>query len=643
MLARLYDAHQGERKLRGLIIVSDGADNGTTHPTLAEAAKWRGIGCPIYCFGVGQQSTKTDQKDIAITSIAPDPSPVPIKADLTVRGVINAQGFEGANVKVRLLIDDKLVKTQSVQLLKSAGNEVEIVTKAPDKPGEVKVTLEIGTSEGTNENEPLKPLPGEVSDLNNRIETYLTVTREGVRVLYIDVLRPEGSWLRSALGSDKRFDLVYLNQQTDAPLPAAEAKKVDLGDQAYDVIILGDVSADRLKAIRPKFADQISDLVRERALGLLMFGGQDSFAGTRNTPGFNKWIGSPIAKLLPVEIDKPSDGYEMGEEVREPTEMRPTVDGWRSFILRLAATPEENKKVWDRLNDPRCRLNGFTPMGPAKVTAQRLAVAVVKGRPAVTLLAGHDVGKGRVLAFGGDSTANSWRQLGKDNPKNPKEGLELNARFWKQMVLWLAHQDEVEGSVYARPDYRRLAVNGKQTIRMGVRDKRGDDIANATLQYQIVAPNEKEDKSKAVRADRDGRGQHRAIFESRKPGEYQVVVWGQGKDPDGVEISDRAAARFVVYPEVSDELLRPAANPDFLSNLENTTNGTNVDFRRRADDLPAFLEDMKAHPLRPAGVKPKYYPDWRRNANKWFLPTVLLLFVSIIGMEWGLRRLWGMV
>ena len=53
MLSKLYDRHQGERLLRGLIIVSDGADNGTAKPALPEATRWRGIGCPVYYFAVG--------------------------------------------------------------------------------------------------------------------------------------------------------------------------------------------------------------------------------------------------------------------------------------------------------------------------------------------------------------------------------------------------------------------------------------------------------------------------------------------------------------------------------------------------------------------------------------------------------------
>ena len=64
--------------------------------------------------------------------------------------------------------------------------------------------------------------------------------------------------------------------------------------------------------------------------------------------------------------------------------------------------------------------------------------------------------KGRILAFGGYDTY-LWERLGL--PEN-KDGVEIHNRFWKQCVLWLAHQEDEEGQVYARPEFRRLLGDG---------------------------------------------------------------------------------------------------------------------------------------------------------------------------------------
>jgi hypothetical protein len=285
------------------------------------------------------------------------------------------------------------------------------------------------------------------------------------------------------------------------------------------------------------------------------------------------------------------------------------------------------------LNTGSQRLSGYNVLGAPKKTAVVLARANDRaaGDP---LLVGMEINKSRTLAFGPSST---WVWT------NSKPTAELHARFWKQAVLWLAHQDEMEGAVYARPEYRRLVANGRQTVRMGMRDKRGDEIPDADFRYQVVSEGEEPNADKAKPAERDPKGGARVSYDAKVPGEYRVVVWGRGKDANGEEIVGEANPRYVVFPEVSDELLQPAAWPDLLRDLENLANGTSVDGPRRADRLPNFLEEMKAHPPKTAAPKPKAYPEWRRDKQTWFLPAMLVLFVAVLGLEWGLRRAWGMV
>src|SRR5207249_10528687 len=50
MLNSVYERYKQERRLRGLVILSDGADNGTRYNALTEAAKFRGLPCPIHTF-----------------------------------------------------------------------------------------------------------------------------------------------------------------------------------------------------------------------------------------------------------------------------------------------------------------------------------------------------------------------------------------------------------------------------------------------------------------------------------------------------------------------------------------------------------------------------------------------------------------
>jgi uncharacterized membrane protein len=560
---------------------------------------------------------------------------------LIVKGTLNAQGLELATIKIKLTVSSlngatgeweeirDLTRTEEFKLLKSIGNEIEIATKAPDKPGEVRVKLEI-----------VDPPPADTVKANNEIDTYLTVTKEGVRVLVIDRARLELKYLREALATDKRFNMVQVIRQTSAPPVAGEERKFDLLNEAYDAIIIGDVSLERLATLNPKLVENIEKLVREKGVGLLMTGGLDSFGGTPGITG-QSWRGTPIGNLLPVEIPEPN------AQIDESTEIKPTLEGFGKYIMKLDADPKKNAKFWADIGDlAYTRLGGFTVIGKPKATATIYATAgrVGEDHP---LLVGHEVGKGRVLAFGADQT---WKWVnfgGEETPKNkddPTPGQGLHARFWKQMVLWLAHQEEIEGNVFVRPDLRRMSVNGKNTLRMGIKDKHTDLVPNPKLRYQVLAPGEKPDENRAKPPERADKGEYRATYEPKEPGEYRILVWGEGKDPDGTEIKGDAESRFIVYPDISDELLRPAARDDFLLGLENTANGVTPETVRRADKLPGFLEEeFLKKPLKLTTAKPRMHPDWRRNGSPWFLPTVLILFVVVLGLEWGLRRVWGMV
>jgi len=644
MLSELYKRYQGETNpLRGLIIISDGGNNVTEPDPTAMAMKWRGIGCPIYTFVTGKSDTKTDQKDIAFTSIAVDPSPCPIKADMNVKGTLNAAGLEGANVKIKLTVsrfnestDDfeeigELTRVADFRLAKPIGNEIEITTKAPDKPGSVMVKLEM--IEG--------PAEDRIKD-NNQIETFVNITKDGVRVLVIDKTRLELTFLSRALASDKRFDLVVLRQQTNEPPSASDARKYDVLNEAYDVIILGDVSPARLNAIDKNLMENIAKLVREKGVGLLMTGGIDSFGGTSNVPGSIGWRNTPIADLLPVNLPertKQNDGS---------TEILPQPNAFNEYVMRLDPDVQKNKMLWERLGvDKITRLGGCTLLGSPKNGARLYATAKNRDDASgqqLPLLVGQTYGNNaRVFAFGADQTW-KWVNLGtEEGTADPDEGRKLHARFWKQLVLYLAHQDEVEGNVFVLPEFYRLAVNGKNKLWMGIKDKHGDEIANPKMRWQVVRRGEKPDESKSRPAERE-KGRTRALYEAKEPGRFRAFVWGEATDPAG-DIKGTAQAFFSVYPEISDELLRPAAKDDFLMALENTANGITPDTVRRADRLPSFIqEELVDKPLKVAGIKPKLHPDWRRNSDSpWFLPLLLVAFVALLGTEWGLRRVWGMV
>lgn len=601
-LQRLYGERARDRNLRGLLVLSDGADNGTRFPALTEASKWRSLPCPIHTFGFGKETTADRQRDIAFTDIIPTPSPVAIKGKLTVKGIVDAPGFENATPTLRLFFDGKEVKAEKVKLGKTTGNEVKLTadipaTRPPD--GEIKVTLRID------------PQQGEMTASNNEISTYVTVTQEGISVLLVDQPRfPEPQFIADALAADPRIRLYTAWLRNGEPAPA-DIDLLQLEKQRYDAIILGDVSARRLVGNNPAVLAKIDELVRDKGTGFMMTGGYESF-------GNSDWRQTPIAKLLPVELN-------VEGQIDAKLRMEPTRAGLGRFIMRLADRPEDNQALWKKLPE----LDGMTRLGQEKPNATVLAVRAGTNEP---MLVSMDYGKGRTLAFAGDTTWR-WRHLGQ--PKS-REGLEAHARFWRQVVLWLAHQDETEGSVWVKPDVRRLAGGSKLGFTVGLRGKGGVEAPEAHFDVTVIDPKGAE---LTVPTAQENNGERGIFWKTDLPGEYRLVVRGHGKDAEGNAIPEgKASARFLIYQDDA-EMVRRAADHEFLAKLANSGGGK----LHKAEDLSRFLKDLRKLPLPQGRQKTEMWPDWRSSSLSPFRVFYLFIFAGILCLEWFLRRHWGMV
>lgn len=657
-LNRTYERWQTELRIRGHLIIGDFVDNDETFIAAVEAAKFGRRGAPVSTFLVGTD-TSPDAKDIAVTAVECLPSPAFIKNDVVITARVNAYSFTGARVTARVFFNDDAKHTEEFTLDREKGNELKMTVKAPDKKGEIKVRVEVGLDKDGK----IEPLPGELSPLNNWSETYLTVNKEGVRVLIVDQLRWEETLLRDALRREKRFDVYEVIHQTGFPPTDSERELLNLEANAYDVIIIGNVGAADIQANLPTFWPKLAELTAKKGIGVMFIGGEFAFQGVPNA-------------VLPITGGGIVDNLSPRGDPIQTYPAIPTSNGLEK-MFRVSGKPGEapkageSEQLWNRMNNFRTgmRLNGYNQL---KLTDKERALYSIfawttntatdpkfieaggdmkkSGEPLLVGSQRGDATKGRWLAFGAFDTY-LWRSLGQ--PKTD-DGLKMHERFWRQCVLWLAHQDEEESQVYARPQFRQLKVTGEQTVRVGMKKPDGSDDPAAPLAVRILPlppgqPEPKpEDEKKAspqtVLTDKDGR---KVLFRAPAPGEYFVAVTTPALKADGTpELNAdgtpkviRGTAKFIAVPDVSDEMLQVNANPDAAARLSLPTGGKAL----RLEDLPGFLKELKAEPQSDAGKKPRYYPDWHRNRSKGFLPLWLTIFATILGAEWGLRRLWGMV
>ena len=497
-------------------------------------------------------------------------------------------------------------------------------------------------------------MPGDIAPANNVIETYLTVTKEGVRVLIVNRLSFEHAAIRRALAADKRIDLDEVIRQTEEPPTPSERAAFDFDQRAYDVIIIGNISGKQLTTIDPQLPEQIAEQVLRKGTGVLFSGGHATFTGTPGYPDATGWKGiAAIENILPVDLNANPPGTDdlfTGRGNR--FQYLPTAREGFQYVNRLGSTEQESFEQWAKLNgrDNYSRFTGLSRMGTAIPTATRYAVAadvradqpvpapsgLADGLPPV--LVGHQIGdgnRGRVLALAAQDTY-LWQRLGQ--PKTD-DGMQLHSRFWRQLVLWLAHQEEDEGAAFARPEYRRLPVGGPQTIEVGLRAPGGVPAVDPKFEVKVIAPGETEltARSRPVIPTPDGKFQ--VPYDPTVPGEYIVNVSAVGTDAAAAEVKGDATSRFLAFPETTDEMLRVAAEPTYLRQLAEAGGGKAY----RLEDLPTFLDDLVGQKDESIKPKPRYLPDWRRDHSGGFLPIWLIAFALLLGAEWGLRRMWGMV
>lgn len=654
-LRRVYQEWANEKFVRGHIVIGDGADNGRGQvdgkpltPTDA-AAEWKGK-APLHAFAVGDQGTNQTAKDVAIADAVLDPDPVAVKNKFTARLRVNAFKMKGIGVPVKVYFDVgdgkgfQHVLTEERTLKDETNNVLQIPVDAPqelprnakgEEVRQIKVRVEI----------PVANCPGDTNAANNVVDTYLNLNKEGLRVLVVNRYSYEAAAVIDALTADKRIDVRKVDLQTDTDVQGLSAA-FDFDKQAYDVLVLGNVSPKQLAAIDPKLPERIAERVKTKGMGLMMTGGHATLNGSVSELGPEAgWRGvTPIEDILPVTLPAAGPPPARSNYMVVPDEKHAD-----TYLTKVADTREASLQLWDRLNTPasNARFTGLNKVVPKPGTNVYLWAKNTDQKPvdlsnptaadkADALLVAQQLASGtnsRVLVFAAQDTL-LWQYL---DIKTTKDGKKLHSRFWRQLVLWLAKQDQEESNAFARPEFPRLKVNDTEGIKVGLRGPNGAAVTDPKFELSVSGPGlPPEGRSVPVGVGADG--SPRAEFVPRADGEYTVQLKATGKTDSG-EVSGTASAKFLALPDTSEEMQRTTPDYDLLRGMASAGGGK----FSRIEDLPAFLTDLKNTPFPTELPKRKNLPDWRRDHSQGFLPAWMVVFALILVTEWGLRRWWGMV
>lgn len=593
----------GARKLAGVILFSDGADNADLASGLGERPKamLEQLGVPVTTVAVGRGGLT----DLSIDAVKVDDFAFvrnSISADVEVHG----RGFKDQAVQVVLKREGTIIATKSTAFTSNDETQTVKFTFTPDQTGRFVYTVTVPT------------YPEEVVAENNTRSFALKVIRDRVRVLLV-AGRPtwDERFLRGVLRQDANVELIsfyILRNGTDdsgvpmgleqqelslIPFPRDEIfqKKID----TFDVIIVLNFGHEDSSISLSQYKRDIEHYV-EQGGAFAYLGGDRSF-GEAQSSSVN-----PFERVLPVSTAGQGDFSSFVAKLTEA--------GARHPITALGAGSTSSEAAWAAF--PAIPGMNLTRARPDATVLLAHPTAMVDGKPA-PLLTIAEQGRGRVLSI---STDASWYWAFPSHATGaPTRNYE---RFWSNAIRWLVRDPDLTTlSVTADPS----SVEPGKPVGVVVVARLPDyqPAPGAKVSVELVDANDGRvvaQHSQEAGAD----GTLRVEFAPPPPGAYKVNARATKDEKALGEGSDAVAVRSV-GPELADARV----NATLLGEIARATGGAFFDsLELKVADVP-----LREPPLVEVG-RSRDEALW----DRWYWLTLLIV---LLGLEWGVRRRFGYV
>jgi uncharacterized membrane protein len=573
------------RSLAGIVVVSDGA--------VAEPAPGVPAAAPVFAVGTGSPDIARD-REVSGATIG-DPSVAESVLDLTATVV--SHGYADAAFDVRLLEDGRPAGVRRVRPI-AGGAPVQVTFRvSPRRDRATVYTVDVPAADD------------ELTAGNNRRSVLAAPPGRPRRLLMLEGAPGfDHSFLKRALESDVgvHVDAVIRKGQNDqgevtyyVQAPPERTSALVGGFPAnraalfgYDALVLANLGADVLTAVQ---LEAVRAFVAERGGGLILLGAR-SFDARAVT-------GTALEELLPLRLA--GEAVESASLPRSTGEVTITPDGARHPIMRLGA-PDSVDEAWNGLP----ALASVARLGGPRPGAAVLARATAPGGGARALVAVQRYGRGRVLAFAGESSWR-WRMMLPSSDRRYET-------FWRQAARWVSAPAPDPVSVDAVSRSRESAEVG-----VTVCDATFAPVRGATVAVRITGPGGRTSEHAASLRDA-GAAFHLAEVSFSEPGPYRIEAVARRGEQE-VGRSETWLLAGAADPELSD----PRRNDDVLERVARASDG-----RLLGHDQIATLPELLRR--RPAGETPAIERDL------WHGPWTWLTLAGCLCAEWFLRRRWGL-
>jgi uncharacterized membrane protein len=579
--------------LAGLVVVSDGAD--TTDVELTDALlAMKASSIPVFTVGVGQE---TLTRDIQIDRVS-TPRTALKGTSLMIDVVVTQTGYAGESVMLDVEDDGRIVGSQEVKL------------PIDGEPAAVRVRFTASDAGARLFKFRIAPREGELVTQNNQREALIDVRDSTERILYFEgELRPEMKFLRRAVDEDSNLKVVALQRTADnkyyrlgvegedeliAGFPKTREELF-----AYRGLILGSIEAGAFTGDQLRM---IGEFVERRGGGLLMLGGERSFAE-------GGYAGTPVADALPIALERLAKAPESFPIAR--LRVRPTRAGEGHALAQIAATEAASLQRWSDLP----ALISVNPVRTLKPGATVLLNGTDEGRRTQPVLAYQRYGRGKAIAF---AVKDSW--LWQMHHTMALEDM-THENFWRQLLRWLV--DGVPGAVEAHTTAERVEAGETVTILADVVDKTYVELNDAKVTATVQTPSG-QTLEVPMQWTGERNGQYRGTYAAFEQGLYTASVEAgreDGRIGDGT-VNMRAAPGDAEYFD-------PTMHAARLRRIADETGGRFY----TAETVTGLPEDLKYTGRGVTTVEER---------DLWDMPIMLLALVGLMSGEWAYRRRVGM-
>lgn len=587
-----------ERKVAGIVVVSDGGDTGAQDA----ARSVDDAGTPVFTIGVGSARVAPDFEvlDIAAGEAALADSSVDLTVSAIARQTRDARA-ERRTLQVRILENGRPVDVRT------------LTPTGPDSPLRAVFTVSPSRDTATLYTAEIPAAAGELVTENNRRSVLVSPPGRKRRVLVVEGAPGfEHTFIKRALALDPGIEVDSVvrkgrDEQGDATyfVQAAASRATQLATGfpsqreslfLYDAVILANIEPDSLTRVQ---LDLAAEFVAERGGGVLVLG-----AKTFAQQGL---VGTALEDVLPVDLhDRGSGVVRTSSRSREAYRIALTRDGESHPVMRVGMSPDETAKRWAAVP----AMAGATALGAPRPGAQLLAVTNTADgvRPVIAV---QRVGRGRGMVFTGEA---SWRwrmQL----PSNDR----THEFFWRQTARWLSAgaPDPVSSAPLSN-----VMPGSTQRLGVDVRDAAFRPVRDADVTMRVTLPGgEVRDLKPTLLDARSGRYSVQTRFD--QPGVYRIVA----EASRGTMTLGRSE-QWVLAGAADLEMADPRLNEDVLRRVARASGGRYLEAADLAR-LPALLASS-ADPGPPT-LQELWHTIW-----------VFAVVVLLLAAEWILRRRWGM-